>query len=446
MLSRQGAVKVVDFGIAKAAGQSHQTQTGVVKGKLAYMPPEQIRARPLDSRVDVYALGVVLYELLTGQKPFDAATDVEHHAGHSLRAARPAGAAPAGLPEPLLRILDRALARDRDERYPDCRAFQADLERFVMSTGEPMGAYQISQFIKQLTGEAGALMPTPTPGSGSRGSASGAHARSSSNAAQGSGARRIAPSPPAPEVSLAAPDTRAAQLRPQASAVESEPQLETRVHATEPAIEAKPSRGTGSAPRSRSRIPVPEIQEPEGEFVTRTTEMEQAPITEESLTPEDMAAVSGKPRWLIPALVGVGVLVVGGAFVGLRSPSDSARPASEPVQLAPPPAVAVVAPVPADKEPAVPEPHRPEEDEAPASPETAVATRLRLRPREPRARGSPRRSPRWRSRPGGLPARRRWAAAPSSSASGPTPRSSSTGRTSARRPSRPSNCSKASTP
>ncbi|HLK99636.1 MAG TPA: serine/threonine-protein kinase, partial [Myxococcaceae bacterium] len=66
LVSRQGAVKVVDFGIAKAAGQSHKTRSGVIKGKLSYMPPEQLRAKQLDRRADVYALGVVLYELLTG--------------------------------------------------------------------------------------------------------------------------------------------------------------------------------------------------------------------------------------------------------------------------------------------------------------------------------------------------------------------------------------------
>jgi serine/threonine protein kinase len=75
LVSREGAVKVVDFGIAKAADQVHRTQTGIIKGKLSYMSPEQLRAQTLDRRVDVYALGVVFYELLTGRKPFDATTE-----------------------------------------------------------------------------------------------------------------------------------------------------------------------------------------------------------------------------------------------------------------------------------------------------------------------------------------------------------------------------------
>ncbi|HZX42028.1 MAG TPA: serine/threonine-protein kinase, partial [Myxococcaceae bacterium] len=75
LIGRSGAVKLVDFGIAKARGQNHHTQAGTVKGKVAYMAPEQLRGEPLDRRVDLYALGVVLYELCTGRMPFEASSD-----------------------------------------------------------------------------------------------------------------------------------------------------------------------------------------------------------------------------------------------------------------------------------------------------------------------------------------------------------------------------------
>ena len=150
LVSRQGAVKVVDFGIAKTADQSQRTQTGVIKGKVAYLSPEQIRGRPLDRRVDVYALGVVLYELLTGHKPFHAPTDASLMQAILFEPLTPATQLRLDLPVALQHILDRALARDRERRYPDCRAFQLALEDFIVSTGKSVGAYQLSQFISQL--------------------------------------------------------------------------------------------------------------------------------------------------------------------------------------------------------------------------------------------------------------------------------------------------------
>ncbi|HEY8431255.1 MAG TPA: protein kinase, partial [Sandaracinaceae bacterium] len=77
MISYDGAVKLLDFGIAKADARAHKTQAGVVKGKFAYMAPEQCRAKPLDHRVDVFALGVCLYEALTGQPLYRRETEFE---------------------------------------------------------------------------------------------------------------------------------------------------------------------------------------------------------------------------------------------------------------------------------------------------------------------------------------------------------------------------------
>jgi len=154
LLSRQGAVKVVDFGIAKASTQGHKTQTGMVKGKIAYMPIEQLQGQPLDRRVDVYSLGIVLYELLTGQRPFDASTDVSMMQAILFEPLVPVTLRRADLPPALTQILDRAICKVREQRYPDCRAFQADLERYILSTGEPIGPWQLAQVITQLSSEA----------------------------------------------------------------------------------------------------------------------------------------------------------------------------------------------------------------------------------------------------------------------------------------------------
>jgi eukaryotic-like serine/threonine-protein kinase len=168
LLSRQGAVKVVDFGIAKAANQSHKTQTGLIKGKLAYMPPEQLEGQPLDRRLDVYALGVVLYELLTSMKPFDATTDVSIMRAIMFEPLVPASERRPDLPRALLQILERALAKDRESRYPDCGAFHVDLERFILSTGEPVGSMRLAQWVAELSGDAPPALPEAHPGEGGR--------------------------------------------------------------------------------------------------------------------------------------------------------------------------------------------------------------------------------------------------------------------------------------
>jgi len=166
LLSRQGAVKVADFGIAKASGQRHRTQTGIIKGKLAYMPPEQVRAQPLDRRVDVYALGIVFYELLTGQRPFEAPTDASLMQSILFEQPTPAVLRQPDLPEPVQHILLRAISKDREQRYPDCLAFQADLEQFILSTGKPVTSQHIAQLVAQVSPplEDAPLPPLP-PGS-----------------------------------------------------------------------------------------------------------------------------------------------------------------------------------------------------------------------------------------------------------------------------------------
>ncbi|WP_232537807.1 serine/threonine-protein kinase [Cystobacter fuscus] len=164
LLSRQGAVKVVDFGIAKAAGQAHKTESGVIKGKLAYMPSEQIRARELDRRVDVYALGVVLYELLTGQRPFISDTDAGLMQAILYEQPIPAARLRPDLPQPLRRILGKALAREREQRYPDCHDLQADLESFIVSAGKPVTTQQVAQLIRATSDTPmPALTPAPVP-------------------------------------------------------------------------------------------------------------------------------------------------------------------------------------------------------------------------------------------------------------------------------------------
>jgi len=147
LISRNGAVKVVDFGIAKAASQKHRTATGHIKGKLAYMSPEQLRARELDCRADVYSLGVVLYEMLAGGRPYEAPTDASLMAAILTENMVPLRARCPEVPDVLERIVVRALQRRREDRYPNCRAMHADLEAALLDNHQSASAFQLAQLV-----------------------------------------------------------------------------------------------------------------------------------------------------------------------------------------------------------------------------------------------------------------------------------------------------------
>ncbi len=150
LVGLNGEVKVVDFGLAKSRGQLHKSGLGVVKGKYAYMSPEQLRGDPLDRRSDIFALGIVLYEVLTGTKPF-AVSDTQRVAHAILfEPFAPAATLRPDVPPALQRILDRAFEKDRDRRYRDCREVLEDLEAFIAHIGEPVGPIQVAQWVTRM--------------------------------------------------------------------------------------------------------------------------------------------------------------------------------------------------------------------------------------------------------------------------------------------------------
>jgi serine/threonine protein kinase/class 3 adenylate cyclase len=129
LLSNSGEAKVADFGIARAATATTMTQVGSVMGTVHYMSPEQALGESATPRSDLYSLGVVLYEMLTGEIPYDAETPagvVMKHVGglsRSLKEANPE------VPEELDAVTARLLSRDPDDRYPDANALVEELER-----------------------------------------------------------------------------------------------------------------------------------------------------------------------------------------------------------------------------------------------------------------------------------------------------------------------------
>lgn len=160
LVSKTGGVKVLDFGIAKAANVGHRTASGVLKGKVSYMAPEYLRGEHIDARADVYALGVVLFELVAGRKPFQADNEVLVIQSILQDPIPDVNTLRPGVPEALVRIIQKALAKRSTERYQSCRELQMDLDRFLFWYGDPVGALQIAELVKAMQSEPQESQPT----------------------------------------------------------------------------------------------------------------------------------------------------------------------------------------------------------------------------------------------------------------------------------------------
>lgn len=149
MLGRAGAPKLMDFGIAKAEARASRTNTGTIKGKVAYMAPEQAAGDPVDKRSDQFALGVVLWECLTGHRLFQGGSDFEvlrkviDCAIPSLAETR------SDVPEALAAVVTRMLQAQPQERYPDLRDAERELAGFRFSLG-PAGAVQLGTLVDDV--------------------------------------------------------------------------------------------------------------------------------------------------------------------------------------------------------------------------------------------------------------------------------------------------------
>ena len=136
MCLRTGGVKLLDFGIAKAAGeQTENTEQGLFKGKLAYVAPERIKNEPLDGRVDLFGLGVVLWEMLAGRRLFRGKSELETLNNVLEMKVPPPSVHRPDVPASLDAVVMRALARDLDARYPTGQAMADDLEPILRETG-----------------------------------------------------------------------------------------------------------------------------------------------------------------------------------------------------------------------------------------------------------------------------------------------------------------------
>ena len=149
LVSYDGEVKVIDFGIAKAASRSTKTQAGVLKGKFGYMSPEQVRGLPLDRRSDIFAIATILYELLTAERLFLGESDFATlEKVRNVDVPPPSKTVP-GCPEPIEKIILKGLAKDVEDRYQWGAEMQEDLQAYLNSLEAPFGIKQLAAWMRE---------------------------------------------------------------------------------------------------------------------------------------------------------------------------------------------------------------------------------------------------------------------------------------------------------
>jgi eukaryotic-like serine/threonine-protein kinase len=153
MIGYDGSVKLLDFGIAKATARSVQTQSGIIKGKFAYMAPEQCRGRDVDRRSDVFSLGIILYEITTQHRCFRADSDFDtmHRivTGDVVRPTRLV----QGYPPALEAIVMKALAVDAVQRYQSAAMLLEALESFSIASRYSLSTMGLGRFMRDMFGE-----------------------------------------------------------------------------------------------------------------------------------------------------------------------------------------------------------------------------------------------------------------------------------------------------
>jgi serine/threonine-protein kinase len=160
LVDAEGRVKVTDFGIARA-GASQMTEAGSIVGTAQYLSPEQARGTDVDQRSDLYSLGIVLYELLTGSLPFNGDTPVEIAMKHLSTIPEAPSAKRPEVPRDLDLIVTRALAKDPDDRYQSAEEMDADLERFLRGAAvSPVTEESATQIMRAPTGPLAATAAT----------------------------------------------------------------------------------------------------------------------------------------------------------------------------------------------------------------------------------------------------------------------------------------------
>ena len=166
LVTYEGGVKIVDFGIVKAARRSSDTKVGLIKGKVPYMSPEQAAAKKIDHRSDIFSTGILLYEMVTGKRMFEGSElevlDLVRNAEF-----QPPESLVPDLPPMLYDVLHRSLSKDPDQRYQTCADMLVEMEECLSTfvarpSAEALSHYMKSLFEKEIAAEASALQEADT--------------------------------------------------------------------------------------------------------------------------------------------------------------------------------------------------------------------------------------------------------------------------------------------
>ena len=153
MVSYEGGVKVVDFGVAKAENRAQETRSGTVKGKIAYLSPEQCRGAPVDRRSDLFSLGIVFWEMLTTERLYKRASDFDNMTAIVTEDPIPPSTRRKSIPPELDRISMRLLAKDPDARFQTADELVDALEQVASQTGAMLSSGALGRFLREAFGQ-----------------------------------------------------------------------------------------------------------------------------------------------------------------------------------------------------------------------------------------------------------------------------------------------------
>ncbi len=159
LVTKYGEVKIVDFGLAKANSQLERSEPGIIKGKFSYLSPEAAMGQEVDSRTDIFAVGIILWELLAGRRLFLGETDFQTVKKVQQAVIPSISTINTKVPPDLERIVAKALARDPAVRYRTARELGQDLSKFMFRLGQPVSTFDIATLVQGAMQERQRIKP-----------------------------------------------------------------------------------------------------------------------------------------------------------------------------------------------------------------------------------------------------------------------------------------------